>query len=1477
MEALRRLKGSVFDRKSSAATSTLTTDDKSWNSDPHATSGTSEVSTPRSIGSKLNLTFFTDRLIVMGTPVTSATDKSRNENNVDELVSYLKEYHNDHYLIISLNCLHSDATMTLIRRKLKDQMLDLNWDCGAIVLHTPPIEMMFSICYSLDAWLSMNEKNVALLYCQSGKTRSGVVIACYFLYTRVFVDPMEAFVSFYRKRWSMTTLSTNGLIAKTPTSILRYLTHFHALAESRVLPNDKPLLLKAMMFCGLPVEAQPCMQLYGDSDLIYSSDSDHDQDNSRPVIEWNKEDESLLIIWEHGIELDGGFSIVGSFLDSDERNRESDEVSYKVAFRYNDSTWFLTPGIIKLKKSQVDVMKHCEEFLDEKRFCIELILHGSVTSKANTACINYTGKAAMEKGLLEISKHHLLSPDPIMHSSFVKMGFAETSATLALQLSQNSPNFALDLLNSERFLASYPHNTDHRRQTKCQNQKVPRGKEVAYALSTLTTATTVALQSQRCRYSSVMETSTAICCVCQEDDYMMRTQIVKCTSRCGRHYHTSCAGLRKIPFGLTTLSDCTNHAAYVRKYFSTWGCEKCITETGSSDIMLAQDPVGGSDRLVQEFMQNGDSVLKSRTTGSDNEKEKCNASDSVQKLRELLCASGVSVEDLLRAATNANNSMHLQRAQHRTLDRDHSVENNGDCQLFSNGGTISLSGGSYNEILQDRKTKETELNGKLRNAMNRSIGLTHYCLDARNTSSASIDASINPSNATILKTEKPKTKYQLMLKHGVPFQAVQNCMCKDGEDPNELTNLQAYDDEPFREQPKKGKLNSALLLEDVPKYQKYFKMVKLGCPKEAVRQKMCMDGVDSTILDRGPCAIYEETSPTNENLSTQIKNIDAVQAEKFYSKSGTINKETTSDSEKSIKQNTASKNVSQSQTMGAPDAEMTKASLESDIKTDVKLQDHPIYSKYFKMLKVGMPEGAVRLKMESDQVDHNALVMGPNAYFYQLESSKAKSTDENEILLNDHPIFSKYFKMLRLGLPKGAVRQKMISDGVDPGALDLGGEASISQLKTSAISNDQQIKAPSNRRKKLHWQPISESRLSSINQQTIWEDEDHNSIDFEMDMNELEALFFTSNDVARKKVESTKPKQLRRRQTITLIDGKKAMNAGISLARVKVSHRELACGVHRLYACGLTVEQLMSIREFLPTSDEVNVVTNFKGDISLFGDVSSICCLYEYSIVFTQAEKFILEIAKIQRYKVKMDALIYIMSFEGRSKEVERSLQHIKDACREVKDSRSLKILLGMVLKLGNTLNGSGHDNEIRGFTVDSLLRLGHTKAINKKTTVLHYLVKLIKRNHPQVLNFQDEMRSVSLASRESVDAIESDYAKLTQGLEMLRMELRSTELEVSEHADDPASEASMVLQEAIQRIWDQLQQVDNDITAAKKHISGVLEYFGEDPEKNASAFFNTLTSFCSAFEAARKEVDLADEATLRVERMKVRRSATMR
>ena len=136
-----------------------------------------------------------------------------------------------------------------------------------------------------------------------------------------------------------------------------------------------------------------------------------------------------------------------------------------------------------------------------------------------------------------------------------------------------------------------------------------------------------------------------------------------------------------------------------------------------------------------------------------------------------------------------------------------------------------------------------------------------------------------------------------------------------------------------------------------------------------------------------------------------------------------------------------------------------------------------------------------------------------------------------------------------------------------------------------------------------------------------------------------------------------------------------------------------------------------------------------------------------------------------------MECLIFKMSFPSSSAELATSLSRLHKASEEVKGSRLLKSLLAIVLKLGNTLNGSKEDNGIKGFTVDSLLRLGHTKAVNQKTTVLHYLVRLMKKNHVQVLDFQAELPSVALAARESFATIDAEFAKLGKGLASLRTE----------------------------------------------------------------------------------------------------------
>ncbi|KAG3004570.1 hypothetical protein PC128_g20601 [Phytophthora cactorum] len=1496
MESLRRLTSSVFDtglvRRGSLG----------------------DVRAPDA--RSLELTFMTERLMVVGAPCDGPTDKKRNMVNVDDLVHFLEVNHRGHFMLFNLNAL-DDATADEGRQsvadKLHEQLLEFNWERDGMKAHTPPLDLIFRICYALDAWFSLDPQHVALVNCQTGKTRSGVVVACYLLFARLADDPTDAFVEFYRRRWDMKSLTPQALKKKTPPSIQRFLTGFHELLEHQKPPNDKPLLLKAVIFRQLPVELQPCVQIWDDYKLVFCTDElQIGESGEAPVLDWNEEDGFFAILWENGVELDGGFSILCSF-GEDYDNADDVDASSRVLFRYADSTLFLLPGLVTLKKHDLDLMKQYEHGFDEDQFSVDLVLHENSTKKSrNSVRMDYTGNSAVRQGLIEITKHHVVLPDPAMHSNFIRMGFCETPTTFALQCSQNAPNVALDLLHSKGLSACFAQETaelaakKEQEETTNNNQAAdsPTESDRQPALRRQTTAEIVAMQSQRSRYSIPTAVDSSLCDTCKEDDYMMRPQIVRCAGRCGKYYHTTCVGLRKIPFGLTTMSDRTNHAVYVKKFFSAWECDACSPKASLPTTSLPGGEIPSNMKLVPASWVGGalgTTANPQDVTDAGNARDLSSTRDSLSvsvdgephstsreefhQLKEFLATNGLSIEDLMKAATSP--------------------------AATSASVAISL----VNTLASATSTGTPSVPPKLdmKSALLNELKTTRKSSDAIETSAAS----------------SVDSKYTLMLKRGVPFEAVQNCMRKDGADPSTLQPLPPSEGSTGDD----NSVNNVqqIRLKDMDGYAKYFRMLRMGCPKEAVKQKLTMDGLDPIILDFGPDAIYEEVkdriaaTSSVSNLQDDIKCVHPPETEDVKASVSEVllkHHEVYAKYFKMLKMGLPEGAVRQKMKvdgvderaldlggdapfsklpkpeMSEPAAPVNDVKLKDDPKyakffkmlqmglpegavrqkmqvdgvderaldlggdamvsqlarlTGIKLQDDPTYAKYFKMLRMGLPEGAVRQNMKTDGVDERALDLGGDALVSELTAQK------NDVKLQDDPVYSKYFKMLKMGLPEGAVRQKMATESVDVRALELGPDATVSQLSSGVDANAAAkvaVAKPKRARKKLHWQAISEDRLSNLNQQTIWEDED-DDVDFDVDMDELEALFFANQNTnsAKKNSSRGQSKALKRKQAVTLIDGKRAMNAAISLARVKLSYSEIADAVTKFDPSGLTTEQLIGINEFLPTSEEAALVSGYAGDKEMLGE----------------AEKFIFEIAKVKRYAPRMECLVYKLSFTSRSTELAASVAHLQKAGEEVKGSRLLKTLLAMVLKLGNTLNGSGEENGIKGFTVDSLLRLGHTKAVNQKTTVLHYLVRLVKKNHPQVLDFQAELRSVPLAARESFDTTDEEFKKLEKGLASLNTELGLLEKQAVESLGLEVTIKAM--QTAASEIETQMKILADGISRARDEVSSVLDYFGEDPKRNPTEFFSTLASFCSTFQRARNEVDAADEA----ERLKMRRSNSMR
>ena len=109
------------------------------------------------------------------------------------------------------------------------------------------------------------------------------------------------------------------------------------------------------------------------------------------------------------------------------------------------------------------------------------------------------------------------------------------------------------------------------------------------------------------------------------------------------------------------------------------------------------------------------------------------------------------------------------------------------------------------------------------------------------------------------------------------------------------------------------------------------------------------------------------------------------------------------------------------------------------------------------MMKMGLPKEAARHAMTRDQLDPSILDLDPER---SLKDQTEKVEDECDgPPLGDDPKFARYFKMMKMGLPKEAAKHAMVRDRLDPTILDLDPERSLgSQTKGDAADDGPPLK-----------------------------------------------------------------------------------------------------------------------------------------------------------------------------------------------------------------------------------------------------------------------------------------------------------------------------------------------------------------------------------------------------------------------------------
>lgn len=601
--------------------------------------------------------------------------------------------------------------------------------------------------------------------------------------------------------------------------------------------------------------------------------------------------------------------------------------------------------------------------------------------------------------------------------------------------------------------------------------------------------------------------------------------------------------------------------------------------------------------------------------------------------------------------------------------------------------------------------------------------------------------------------------------------------------------------------PDAPKGNAMVAVMDHPSYAKFFKMLKVGLPKDMVATKMTQEGLNPDILNMNPTDLISAAEPVKEAPAEPKKEEE-------------------------------------------PEPEPGPSNM-------VPLCEHPLYSKYFKMLKVGLPIENVKNKMMQEGVNP-AILDKPPTELFPLEPVKEM------IAIKDHPKYAKYFKMLKVGLPKENVKGKMAQEGgVKPDYLDKepdelipvdqdGEDAPETSVKKKPVIA---IKKASVRKKKLHWRALDETKVSD---DSLWRDNEN--YDILLDEAEFNQLFVESGET--KKAEKSKKTEVKK-QKICLIDMKRGQNAGIALARIKISFEDLKLRITSMDDKNLTADQLHYMREYLPTSEEIGKLRAYKGNKELLG----------------QAERYMMVMMDCHAAKMKIDCMIYKQQFKGRVNECRSVLTKIEKACDDVKLSSRLKKVLKTILKVGNQMN-DGADNV--GFTLDSLLKLQAAKAFDNKTTILNYVIKLIHRNDSTCLYFPEDLMHVADASRLVFDSVAGERKMMRAGYDSFVDVIKTLKAEDVTRVKQAESAAAAGIAPAtgeggatippvpsfhsttasmelyLMKAQDILDALDGMIESVKQKYTSVLAYFGEDPGMASHEFFLTITKFTQEFIAAR-------------------------
>uniref|UniRef100_A0A3P9JWG2 Dishevelled associated activator of morphogenesis 1b n=1 Tax=Oryzias latipes TaxID=8090 RepID=A0A3P9JWG2_ORYLA len=352
---------------------------------------------------------------------------------------------------------------------------------------------------------------------------------------------------------------------------------------------------------------------------------------------------------------------------------------------------------------------------------------------------------------------------------------------------------------------------------------------------------------------------------------------------------------------------------------------------------------------------------------------------------------------------------------------------------------------------------------------------------------------------------------------------------------------------------------------------------------------------------------------------------------------------------------------------------------------------------------------------------------------------------------------------------------------------------------------------------------------------TVWMEVDDAKVYKILDLEDIEKTFSAYQRQQKEAEEDTLGSK--KVKELSVIDGRRAQNCNILLSRLRLSNEEIKRAILTMDEHeDLPKDMLEQLLKFIPEKSDVDLLEEHKHELDRMA----------------KPDRFLYEMSRINHYQQRLQSLYFKKKFAERIAEIKPKIEALTKASKQMLNSKSLKQLLEVVLAFGNYMN-KGQRGNAYGFKVSSLNKIADTKSsIDKNITLLHYLITILEKKYPKVLQFQEDLKSVPEAAKVNMTELEKDIGNLRSGLKSVESELEYQKKLPQQQLED---KFVSVVSQFITVASFSFSDVEDSLNEAKDLFLRAVKHFGEDASKmQPDEFFGIFDQFLQSFTEAQQE-----------------------